>query len=396
MPRTTPYAPLFALKSHPLAPWVDRYMKDEERAERDAMLPATHRDQPYGENGFSNQAFIQAEKHLDRREVDVTFTPVYVEEAEHLFTDILCWAHSGKKIYEFGEELSTELQHTDIHEVTADDLRLPAISFYLAFNQEQPYILPDGQELDGLLVTGLLHETADLMREQHGGDQYGRLTMVLMGKARKYDPNKVSISMSCTFHTAEDTLVDAFTKTIKHYDQMYREQADVIGLTSGPAVNAALGQMHDRFRIRSKVFNDLYNLIAGALLYLTLYHDKGSEHWAPGAPEKFVRKTKGQKDEALAAYRNLAERGWSRSTYFNVSSPSISTGEGDGSSRATHWRRGHWRRQAVGPNRAERKLTWIRPILVNAHQGTLQDKTQIVNVVAPSRGKLIRTDRSPS
>ena len=391
MPRTTPYAPLHALKNHPLAPWVERYFKDEERAERDAMRPAPHRTAPYGHNGMSNQAFILAERYVERGEMSVPFSPIYIEETEHLLQDLLCWEFSGKKIFEFGDELTTELQQTDIHEVTADDLRMPATSFYLAFNQQQPYLLPDGQELDGILITGLLHADADEMRARFGGKHYGRMTMVIMGKAGKYSPTKVSLSLSVTFEKPEDTLTQACERTLAEYDRMYAEAASARGNQGGAKVGQAIENMQGRFVQRRQVFADLYNLIAGAMLYLTLYHDKGNQRWSPAAPEKFVRKTEGQKSEALAAIRTLADRGWSRTTYFNVTSPAPSE-SGTGGNRSTHWRRGHWRRQAVGPARAERKLTWIRPILVNAHQGEGPTKTHIVKVESPKAGRLIKAD----
>jgi hypothetical protein len=38
---------------------------------------------------------------------------------------------------------------------------------------------------------------------------------------------------------------------------------------------------------------------------------------------------------------------------------------GTHSSPRTHWRRGHWRRVAVGQGRTERKVIWIQPVLVN-------------------------------
>lgn len=46
-----------------------------------------------------------------------------------------------------------------------------------------------------------------------------------------------------------------------------------------------------------------------------------------------------------------------------------------GTPRKPHWRRGHWRRQAVGPGRAERRLQWIRPMLIRADRfkGDLKD-----------------------
>jgi hypothetical protein len=39
---------------------------------------------------------------------------------------------------------------------------------------------------------------------------------------------------------------------------------------------------------------------------------------------------------------------------------------GTHASPRTHWRRGHWRNQAVGEGRADRRRTWIQPILVMA------------------------------
>lgn len=42
-----------------------------------------------------------------------------------------------------------------------------------------------------------------------------------------------------------------------------------------------------------------------------------------------------------------------------------------------HWRRGHYRRQAVGPGWTQHELIWIRPVLINAGQfkGDLKDTT---------------------
>ena len=39
---------------------------------------------------------------------------------------------------------------------------------------------------------------------------------------------------------------------------------------------------------------------------------------------------------------------------------------GAGPTITAHWRRGHWRRQAFGPGRTERKLIRIRPVWVGA------------------------------
>ena len=60
---------------------------------------------------------------------------------------------------------------------------------------------------------------------------------------------------------------------------------------------------------------------------------------------------------------------------YDRSETQQSDSEGDGSTRRTHWRRGHFRRQVCGHARSARKLIFIKPILVNAHrfQGDVAD-----------------------
>jgi hypothetical protein len=41
--------------------------------------------------------------------------------------------------------------------------------------------------------------------------------------------------------------------------------------------------------------------------------------------------------------------------------------DADGTPKMPHWRKGHWRRVAVGAGRAERKRVFIKPVLVNGH-----------------------------
>lgn len=50
----------------------------------------------------------------------------------------------------------------------------------------------------------------------------------------------------------------------------------------------------------------------------------------------------------------------------NTPSQRGEAGDGHHARPVAHWRRGHWRRQVHGAGRAERKLVFIRPILVNA------------------------------
>lgn len=57
--------------------------------------------------------------------------------------------------------------------------------------------------------------------------------------------------------------------------------------------------------------------------------------------------------------------------------PPQSPSDNFGSPKKPHWRRGHWRQQAVGQGRLERELRWIRPMLIRADRfgGDLKDTT---------------------
>jgi hypothetical protein len=89
------------------------------------------------------------------------------------------------------------------------------------------------------------------------------------------------------------------------------------------------------------------------------------------------RRNKGKADRArhlLDAEINVIEFEQDVVVY-DRSETQHSDSEGDGSTRRTHWRRGHFRRQVCGHARSGRKLIFIKPILVNAHrfQGDVAD-----------------------
>jgi hypothetical protein len=67
------------------------------------------------------------------------------------------------------------------------------------------------------------------------------------------------------------------------------------------------------------------------------------------------------------------------------------TPEGSGPPTRPHWRRGHWRRVAAGVGRAERRLAFIRPVLVNSH---LLGGAAVVSGSARATGTL-RAGREP-
>jgi hypothetical protein len=82
-------------------------------------------------------------------------------------------------------------------------------------------------------------------------------------------------------------------------------------------------------------------------------------------------------DEALRRAGGLGERKRAKllqraaSLYDGIlvgpeSLPAAPVGNGSGNGVAPHWRRGHFRMQAYGPGRQERKLIFVAPVLIHA------------------------------
>ena len=90
--------------------------------------------------------------------------------------------------------------------------------------------------------------------------------------------------------------------------------------------------------------------------------------------EKNVRNARRKNENKAARARRLLEAeinliGFEQNVVvYDRQDTSSMDSESDGSSRRTHWRRGHFRRQPYGPALSSRKLIFIKPILVNAHR----------------------------
>ena len=65
------------------------------------------------------------------------------------------------------------------------------------------------------------------------------------------------------------------------------------------------------------------------------------------------------------AYDKFLNPIWIGRNYAHSSTSPANVPQGSHASPQTHWRRGHWRRVAIGPGRAQRKWNWIQPTLVN-------------------------------
>ncbi|MES0873678.1 hypothetical protein [Sinimarinibacterium thermocellulolyticum] len=117
--------------------------------------------------------------------------------------------------------------------------------------------------------------------------------------------------------------------------------------------------------------DQLARLVVNALLYLVYDKREVELDYPAHAPRRLAAQARSTKPtEARRATSKLASMGY-RKVYLcgrHFKSPTI----GDGAtSLSAHWRRGHWRQQACGPELRDHKLIWIMPTLVNAGAGQM-------------------------
>lgn len=152
MVRTHPYAPMHALSHHPLAAWLKLYQTDAVAAMAEALAECEQFEIQPQSNDFETKVAVHAMRAAQKGDLKISDGPNYIKETTKFIETFDQWIKCGQKIYEFGYELTHELVRTEIQQVAGIDLNTPMPSFYLTFDMDPPYILPDGLILDGILV----------------------------------------------------------------------------------------------------------------------------------------------------------------------------------------------------------------------------------------------------
>ena len=81
--------------------------------------------------------------------------------------------------------------------------------------------------------------------------------------------------------------------------------------------------------------------------------------------ESTVASSTGKTKKKLTRKERLLDPRWLGTGFEIRTTRNREPSSGTHASPMTHWRRGHWKRVAVGEGRKERKIVWIQPTLVN-------------------------------
>lgn len=306
--------------------------------------------------------------------------PLYAEHDLLQITQI--FVADGKQIFDMPPRLVDMLAHSDSDDLQVSQLKTPYRTQYIHVGPRPDIEFERGWRFDGAYViatperiamylTTVPNEPRDLRRWVYHAEP----TFSFVFEADDFPLDigtAVDVSVARWLAKLDEDVARA-----PELQAGSDEFASEFGLAPG-ALRVVTGERvtAERARIlgRKEAAHAALTIVVNALCYLTAYPDDVERQWQPEAPADLVAqlsqgKTPGARRRAEMA---LNDRGYGIvhlcGMHFRKDPDLSAEMEGLGVGVRTHWRRGHFRNQPHGPQRALRKLVWIMPILVNAEQ----------------------------
>lgn len=306
---------------------------------------------------------------------------------------IVAFAAGGRNSFWLPADLVSLLGRTDLRDIRLSDIRLPFRCFYLGFDGGLDVGLPgEPNIIDGAYVENFArgpdnHTVTSLSfyitSRRTDGPHHGSDAWILGHEPHFFAP--------LTLSSPNDTLQDAVSSAVTANDISLRPDAEALadlreGVEEARNDGFSVGSPVLSGYERAALFNqeayptarNVLALLCNALCLLSSELALGPSEWPKQAPPSLADAVVGSNTpkRRRTATGRLAEDGYFsvRKLAFQVSAGG-QAGDGDadpgsvGREVTAHWRRGHWRRQPHGPALSERRLIWIRPVLVRQDRG---------------------------
>lgn len=252
--------------------------------------------------------------------------------------------------FRIDDHLCELLLHTDLDEdIPVEVLKAPYPRFYVEFGSRRDLPLHVPNDMTGMHVAEGAYVEFGVRRDA-GPGFYVVFTGSPLGKSNALDDATHSMFLRMSDGVTVKQAIEESYRLGNQYAQEYgfRTASDD---TLAPA------------RV-------LLNFLAKVLLYINLPEARRTLH---ADKTEHLKSIAGLK--STSKKNKAARRGKALVDYILVTAPPAAGGiqqpdvSEAGRSVKTHWRRGHYRMQAYGPEHSLRKLAFIRPTLVNADLG---------------------------
>lgn len=251
----------------------------------------------------------------------------------------LRYAYAGGRLFQTRDDLDMRLRQTDIgDQAPCKFLRLPYPVMFLEFGESRSTPLTISHDDSGAHIM----EGVYLSEHRLGADT--RMLYFLfcgspMGKRNLLDD--VTRSFALPIDREEDPLETALAAMVAHYRGLKYQQR-----TPEHQVQECVDAIYHTAKV---------------LLYLNSHHPVTETRPEYTELQERLRRVKAGKRAKL---ERKASRTYDRVVIGPKTTPSSMDASSPHRTVETHWRRGHYRLQAHGPKRVDRKLIWIEPTLI--------------------------------
>lgn len=316
------------------------------------------------------------------------------------------FASAGRNSFLLPAEVTALLGRTDLGDIRLSDIRLPFRAFYLGFAGGLSVGLPGSPNL----VDGAYVETFTI-DDDAGPQSY--LTFYVTARCTDkparaksawiagpephfYAPLKILSDVQDTLEGAIERATTSNDIALEAEPEAQAalldgiQQAAEDGYPVSKPVTTGFERAADFNVVALPTMRSVLALLCNAICLLSAEPVASEPVWPMDAPQSLV-------DIALrgstpkrrrTAMGKLAERGFfsARTISLQLNAPDTAEVQANvripsGRELLPHWRRGHWRRQAHSAGSRERRLIWIRPVLVRRDRG--EEVESHVYVVSP-------------
>lgn len=295
-----------------------------------------------------------------------------------LSTALADFFNGGQVVFHISASLKDAFRNSDLGDATASDLKLPFENSYIHIGSGDDLFFNDGRaKLEGVFLAHKPHKDGD------------SLSLTLVGSLVETPAHWGERGMETfTFHFGNDEMnLTILEGAQKHLEREGRDPADDDSLSDldeprRAEILAAWAAQAEKRRITRKnipVVLECVRMVANALLYVSQYPDDMVDDYQDDFPIGFKEKIERSQGKALE--RNLSKARNSGFTLIkrvgSVFEQAMQTEGPAGESPSPHMRRAHWRRQAHGAEKSQRKLIWIRASRVLG--GTVRERPYLVS-----------------
>lgn len=275
----------------------------------------------------------------------------------------------GRVIFDVAHPLTQSLLVTDAEDIPCSELVFPAERFYLHFGRGTG-LKDDGDEIEGAFVEhqkGLLF--VDLVPASFGRALFFTLPMGEQLVGVRVDLSEGSRTIMSAL---ERSIADTLAANRAVFDQMRDVEAR---LTAEHREVVKVPSSVERLDENGPLLRTALKLIVNTLFFLAAEPSDVHEGWGADAPKVLAEQAQdfaAKPGTRKTAENTLTKRGYVKVRYVGRQygalrdAGQVSEAVATGRVLATHIRRGHFRSQPYGPERALRKRIFVAPVVVNA------------------------------